>query len=69
MSNMGNNELMVFIDKAPMIVSYLTSVHVLLEMFIKLGVKYICVLDHQHHFIGIVNKKNLITRLNKMKED
>lgn len=62
--NENFNDFIPFIDKAPLSVNTNVSVDVVIEMFAKLGLRYLCV-TNKGDYIGIIHKKNLLRFLNE----
>ena len=53
-----------WIDQSPVLVSCHASMEMVLELFIRLGIKTVCVVD-KGVYIGCVYKKRLLEALNK----
>ncbi|KAJ3411464.1 hypothetical protein HDV05_002153 [Chytridiales sp. JEL 0842] len=53
-----------WMDQAPLCVTSHTSMEVVTEMFIKLGIKIICVIEPDGRYVGFIHKKKLLTFLN-----
>ncbi|KAG0370434.1 hypothetical protein BGZ54_006327 [Gamsiella multidivaricata] len=51
-----------FTDQAPLAVSLFSSMDLVMELFIKLGIKYVCVVKAGEHY-GMIHKKRLLTFL------
>ncbi|KAF9976413.1 hypothetical protein BGZ73_008615 [Actinomortierella ambigua] len=51
-----------FTDQAPLAVSKFSSMDLVVELFIKLGIKYVCVVKAGEHY-GMIHKKQLLTFL------
>ncbi|GJJ74156.1 chloride channel 3/4/5 [Entomortierella parvispora] len=51
-----------FTDQAPLSVSLFSSMDLVMELFIKLGIKYVCVVKAGEHY-GMIHKKRLLTFL------
>ncbi|KAF9580217.1 hypothetical protein BGW38_003230 [Lunasporangiospora selenospora] len=49
-------------DRAPLSVSLFSSMDLVMELFIKLGIKYVCVVKAGEHY-GMIHKKRLLTFL------
>lgn len=59
------NDMTPFIDKAPLSISINASMEVVLELFIKLGVRYLCVTDNSR-YAGVIHKKRLLAYLHEL---
>jgi chloride channel 3/4/5 len=57
-------DLTPFMDQAPLSVPLNASMEVVLELFIKLGVRYLCVVDNGH-YVGVIHKKRLLAYLHE----
>ncbi|KAK3821408.1 MAG: clc channel [Benniella sp.] len=51
-----------FTDQAPLAVSLFSSMDLVMELFIKLGIKYVCVVKAGEHY-GMIHKKRLLAFL------
>ncbi|KAF9379600.1 hypothetical protein CPB97_008878 [Podila verticillata] len=56
-----------FTDQAPLTVSLFSSMDLVMELFIKLGIKYVCVVKAGEHY-GMIHKKRLLTWLKENDE-
>ncbi|KAF9425244.1 hypothetical protein BGZ94_007718 [Podila epigama] len=56
-----------FTDQAPLSVSLFSSMDLVMELFIKLGVKYVCVVKAGEHY-GMIHKKRLLMWLKENDE-
>ncbi|KAI8604775.1 clc channel [Dissophora ornata] len=56
-----------FTDQAPLAVSLFSSMDLVMELFIKLGIKYICVVKAGEHY-GMIHKKRLLSFLKENDE-
>ncbi|KAG0230004.1 hypothetical protein BGW41_002824 [Actinomortierella wolfii] len=56
-----------FTDQAPLAVSLFSSMDLVVELFIKLGLKYVCVVKAGEHY-GMIHKKQLLTFLKENEE-
>ncbi|KAF9438103.1 hypothetical protein BGZ76_009721 [Entomortierella beljakovae] len=56
-----------FTDQAPLSVSLFSSMDLVMELFIKLGIKYVCVVKAGEHY-GMIHKKRLLTFLKENDE-
>ncbi|KAG0262931.1 hypothetical protein BG011_009527 [Mortierella polycephala] len=56
-----------FTDQAPLSVSLFSSMDLVMEIFIKLGIKYICVVKAGEHY-GMIHKKRLLSFLKENDE-
>ncbi|CAG8463355.1 9168_t:CDS:10 [Acaulospora morrowiae] len=66
----GNNaskeiDFTVYMDQAPLTVSQNSSLEVVLELFKKLGLRYVCVVDCGQ-YVGVIHKKRLLAHLREM---
>ncbi|KAG0309658.1 hypothetical protein BGZ98_009978 [Dissophora globulifera] len=57
-----------FTDQAPLTVSLFSSMDLVMELFIKLGIKYVCVVKAGEHY-GMIHKKRLLTFLKENDEN
>ncbi|KAG0021733.1 hypothetical protein BGZ80_001799 [Entomortierella chlamydospora] len=56
-----------FTDQAPLTVSLFSSMDLVMELFIKLGIKYVCVVKAGKHY-GMIHKKRLLSFLKENDE-
>ncbi|KAF8974889.1 hypothetical protein BGZ46_009619 [Entomortierella lignicola] len=56
-----------FTDQAPLAVSLFSSMDLVMELFIKLGIKYVCVVKAGEHY-GMIHKKRLLSFLKENDE-
>ncbi|KAG0334241.1 hypothetical protein BG004_000495 [Podila humilis] len=56
-----------FTDQAPLTVSLFSSMDLVMELFIKLGIKYVCVVKAGEHY-GMIHKKRLLMWLKENDE-
>ncbi|KAF9104349.1 hypothetical protein BGX29_002033 [Mortierella sp. GBA35] len=56
-----------FTDQAPLSVSLFSSMDLVMELFIKLGIKYVCVVKAGEHY-GMIHKKRLLSFLKENDE-
>ncbi|KAF9357964.1 hypothetical protein BGX26_002756 [Mortierella sp. AD094] len=56
-----------FTDQAPLAVSLFSSMDLVMELFIKLGIKYVCVVKAGKHY-GMIHKKRLLSFLKENDE-
>ncbi|KAI0221534.1 hypothetical protein L0F63_001426, partial [Massospora cicadina] len=62
------NDMTPFIDQAPLSVSIHASMEVVLELFIKLGLRYLCVTENSQ-YAGVIHKKRLLAYLHELREE
>ncbi|KAJ9086614.1 hypothetical protein DSO57_1002336 [Entomophthora muscae] len=59
------NNMAPYMDLAPLSISINASMEVVLELFIKLGVRYLCVTENSQ-FVGVIHKKRLLGYLHDL---
>ena len=57
------NDFTLFVNYAPVIISPESSQDFVFQLFLKLGVRYVCVVDLYGVFLGIIHKKRIISFL------
>lgn len=57
------NDFTPYLDQAPLTVSINASMELVLELFVKLGVRYLCVNHRNGMFVGVIDKKILLMYL------
>ncbi|CAO3617171.1 unnamed protein product [Cunninghamella echinulata] len=62
------NDLSQYVDQAPLTINQNASMELLMEMFIKLGARYVCVTHSNGHFLGIIHKRRLLAYLKDLEE-
>ncbi|CAO3584240.1 unnamed protein product [Absidia cylindrospora] len=60
------NDLSQYVDQAPLTINQNASMELLMEMFIKLGARYVCVTHSNGHYLGIVHKRRLLAYLKEI---
>lgn len=60
------NDFSQYVDKAPLTINQNASMELLMEMFIKLGARYVCVTHSNGHYLGIVHKRRLLAYLKEI---
>ncbi|CDH57436.1 clc channel [Lichtheimia corymbifera JMRC:FSU:9682] len=63
------NDFSVYVDQAPLTLSPNASMELLMEMFTKLGARYVCLVGNDGQYLGIVHKRTLIAYLKELEED
>ncbi|KAI8084876.1 chloride channel [Halteromyces radiatus] len=63
------NDFSQYVDQAPLTINQNASMELLMEMFIKLGARYICVVHSNGHFLGIIHKRRLLAYLKDIEEN
>jgi len=61
------NEFTAYVDRAPLTVSQNASMDVVLELFMKLGLRYLCVVRHGK-YVGMIHKKRLLKYLKQLED-
>jgi len=67
-TNVTVNDMTAYVDQAPLTISINASMEVVLELFIKLGVRYLCVMEHSK-FVGVIYKKRLLAYLHELGQE
>jgi len=62
------NDFSAYVDRAPLTVSVNASMDVVLELFMKLGLRYICVVRHGR-YVGMIHKKRLLAYLGNLENN
>ncbi|KAI8344822.1 chloride channel [Chlamydoabsidia padenii] len=63
------NDLSQYVDQAPLTINQNASMELLMELFIKLGARYVCVTHSDGHFLGIIHKRRLLAYLKSIEGD
>ncbi|KAI8394188.1 chloride channel [Radiomyces spectabilis] len=63
------NDFSQYVDQAPLTINQHASMELLMEMFIKLGARYVCVTQSNGRFLGIIHKRRLLAYLKELDED
>lgn len=63
------NDLSQYVDQAPLTINQNASMELLMELFIKLGARYVCVTHSDGHFLGIIHKRRLLAYLKAIEGD
>ncbi|KAG2178631.1 hypothetical protein INT44_001784 [Umbelopsis vinacea] len=58
-----------YVDQAPLTVNQHASVELVMELFIKLGVRYVCVTNPSGKYQGIIHKRRLLAYLKELEEE
>ncbi|CAM0141901.1 unnamed protein product [Umbelopsis sp. WA50703] len=58
-----------YVDQAPLTVNQHASVELVMEIFIKLGVRYVCVAGASGKYHGIIHKRRLLSYLKELEEE
>ncbi|KAK9722806.1 hypothetical protein K7432_002427 [Basidiobolus ranarum] len=61
------NDLTAYMDQAPLTISENSSMELVLELFSKLGVRYVCVVSHGQ-YVGMIHKKRLLVYLKEYEQ-
>ncbi|KAG0192614.1 hypothetical protein DFQ28_008490 [Apophysomyces sp. BC1034] len=64
-----SNEVSQYVDKAPLTINQNASMELLMEIFIKLGARYVCVTHSNGRFLGIIHKRRLLAYLKELDEE
>ncbi|KAJ3301190.1 hypothetical protein HDU76_005809 [Blyttiomyces sp. JEL0837] len=59
--NPYENDFTPWMDQAPLSVTAGTSMELVTELFVKLGVKTLCVIEKDGTFVGLIHKKRLLS--------
>ncbi|RKP26431.1 chloride channel [Syncephalis pseudoplumigaleata] len=62
------NDFTAYMDRAPLSVSQSASMELVMEMFAKLGVRYLCVVRHGR-YVGMIHKKRLLAYIHQLEEE
>jgi chloride channel 3/4/5 len=57
-----------YVDRAPLTINQNASMELAMELFIKLGVRYLCVTDSAGRYLGVIHKKRLLAYLREFDE-
>ncbi|ORX98886.1 Clc chloride channel, partial [Basidiobolus meristosporus CBS 931.73] len=60
-------DLTAYMDQAPLTISENSSMELVLELFSKLGVRYVCVVSHGQ-YVGMIHKKRLLAYLKEYEQ-
>ncbi|KAF7731740.1 hypothetical protein EC973_008254 [Apophysomyces ossiformis] len=63
-----SNDLSQYVDQAPLTINQNASMELLMEIFIKLGARYVCVTHSNGRFLGIIHKRRLLAYLKDLDE-
>jgi len=71
MVSVVQNQLIICVDspQAPLTVNQHASVELVMELFIKLGVRYVCVTNASGKYQGIIHKRRLLAYLKELEEE
>ncbi|OZJ04144.1 hypothetical protein BZG36_02843 [Bifiguratus adelaidae] len=58
-----------YVDQAPLTVNELASMELVLELFVKMGVRYVCVTNAEGRYSGVIHKRRLLAYLNDAEEE
>ncbi|KAL0086838.1 chloride channel [Phycomyces blakesleeanus] len=58
-----------YVDHAPLTIHHNASMEMLMDMFVKLGARYVCVTQSSGRFLGIVHKRRLLAYLKELEEE
>ncbi|KAI9252200.1 chloride channel [Helicostylum pulchrum] len=63
------NDFTQYIDHAPLTINQNASMTLLMDMFTKLGARYVCVTHSNGRYLGIIHKRRLLAYLKELDED
>ncbi|KAI7862038.1 chloride channel [Spinellus fusiger] len=67
-SILKGNDFSPYVDYAPAIINESASMEMLVDMFVKMGACYLCVVDSHGTFLGVIYKRRLIVYLKELEE-
>lgn len=68
-SRQALNNFSQYIDHAPLTINQNASMTLLMDMFTKLGARYVCVTHSDGRFLGIIHKRRLLAYLKELDEE
>ncbi|KAL7313557.1 hypothetical protein PS15m_007291 [Mucor circinelloides] len=63
------NDFSQYIDHAPLTINQNASMTLLMDMFTKLGARYVCVTHSNGRYLGIIHKRRLLAYLKELDEE
>ncbi|KAI9339123.1 chloride channel [Pilaira anomala] len=63
------NDFTPYIDHAPLTINQNASMTLLMDMFTKLGARYVCVTHSDGRYLGIIHKRRLLAYLKELDEE
>ncbi|ORE01231.1 hypothetical protein BCV72DRAFT_81745 [Rhizopus microsporus var. microsporus] len=63
------NDFSLYVDHAPLTINQNASMTLLMDMFTKLGARYVCVTYSNGKYLGIIHKRRLLAYLKEVNED
>ncbi|KAI8639054.1 chloride channel [Parasitella parasitica] len=68
-SRQSLNDFSQYIDHAPLTINQNASMTLLMDMFTKLGARYVCVTHSNGRYLGIIHKRRLLAYLKELDEE
>lgn len=68
-SKQSLNDFSQYIDHAPLTINQNASMTLLMDMFTKLGARYVCVTHSNGRYLGIIHKRRLLAYLKELDEE
>ncbi|KAI8979517.1 chloride channel [Mycotypha africana] len=62
------NDFSQYVDHAPVTINHNASMTLLMDMFVKLGARYVCVTHPNGRYLGIIHKRRLLAYLKELDE-
>lgn len=62
------NDFSVYVDQAPLTINQNASMELLMELFTKLGARYVCLISSHGRYLGIIHKRTLLAYLKELEE-
>ncbi|KAI8149051.1 chloride channel [Fennellomyces sp. T-0311] len=63
------NDFSIYVDQAPLTINLNASMELLMEMFVKLGARYVCLTNSSGKYLGVIHKRTLLAYLKQLEED
>ncbi|KAI9499505.1 chloride channel [Zychaea mexicana] len=63
------NDFSIYVDQAPLTINLNASMELLMEMFVKLGARYVCLTKTNGQYLGIIHKRTLLAYLKTLEEE
>ncbi|KAI9275562.1 chloride channel [Phascolomyces articulosus] len=62
------NDFSIYVDQAPLTLNVNASMELLMEMFVKLGARYVCLTKTTGQYLGVIHKRTLLAYLKSLEE-
>ncbi|KAI9320843.1 chloride channel [Dichotomocladium elegans] len=63
------NDFSLYVDQAPLTINQNASMELLMEMFIKLGARYVCLTGINGQYLGVIHKRTLLAYLKELEDN